>query len=53
MYRHGENVAHVAPLAHGGAGLGAGLEHDEGLAICMKMRGGGQTDRARANDGNW
>ncbi len=43
----------MPPLAHGCARLGAGLEHDEGLLIRVKMGRSSQTHRAGANNRNW
>src|SRR5688500_1918385 len=40
----------MTPLPNGGAGLGAGFEHDEWLAVLAKMRRGGQAHRAGADD---
>ena len=42
----------MAPLAHGVADLGAGLEHDRLHAAFQHMRGGGKADRAGAQDGD-
>jgi hypothetical protein len=48
----GREHADVAPLAHGMRGLGAGLEHHRLHAAFQHVRGGGETDRAGAQDGD-
>ena len=51
-YSHGENMRHVAPLAHGVADLRAGLEHDRLHAAFKDVRRGGEADGAGAQDGD-
>jgi hypothetical protein len=42
----------MTPLAHGVANLRPGLEHDRLHAAFQHVRGGSETDGARAQDGD-
>ena len=42
----------MAPIAHGGAGPGAGFQDHRLNAALQQVRGGGQSDRPTADDGD-
>jgi len=42
----------MAPLAHGVRGLRAGFQHDRLEPTLQRVGGGGETDRAGAEDGD-
>ena len=50
LYRHGENSRTCAPLPDRGGRAVAGFEDGERQAALGEVRGGGQADRAGADD---